>query len=1287
MRGVQANCPACAGPVEFKISSALVTVCEFCRTVVARGDRKLEDHGKVAAIVETSSPLHVGLRGKYKGKRFDIVGHVQFQHQAGGVWDEWYAAFPGGRWGWLAEAQGKMHLTFERKLSGGSPVPTLDELEVGRAFQLGKAGELKVAEIGTTRALGAEGELPFALQPDQEHSYADLAGADGAFGTFDYSTSPATVYLGKTVSLEDLGLADAVAAERDAKHISAIQVNCPNCGGALDLVAPDQTLRVCCPFCSSMLAADNGKLEYMKTLMQGKSHPVIPLGTVGTLDGVEYTVIGYVRRSVRFDIKYYWSEYLLYNQQAGFRWLIHSDAHWSFAEPLSIGDTALLGGQVVCDGRSYKLFQRAAATVEFVLGEFYWQVEIGETVYAQDFISPPHMITLERSIQQEPDGDVDDDELKRRAQEEVNITRATYLKHEDVEKAFGVENLAKGWKPAPNQPNPVDSGVFAWWGIFAVALFVLDLIFVSGIVKPAVDQGIFMWGIVMLSVIPVGALIYRISFESSRWKDSEHPTMNRAPSFLLYINVLVVATCGLIYELLAGTLASYVLGDSVTQFSFIIGTYLSALGVGAWLSRFVKEGVARCFIEVELGVALLGGVSAPLLFIGFAKLHFFQFVLYGVVFLIGTLVGLELPLLMRILKSHVDFDDLVSRVLAFDYIGAVVASLMFPILLVPHLGLIRTSLLFGMLNAGVGIWGSYILEPLLKGKLAGLRGRGVIVVGLLLAGFIKADALTTLAEENLFEHKIVYTKTSPYQRIVITKSDAGFRLFLNGHLQFHSADEYRYHEALVHPAMILAGSPRRVLVLGGGDGLGAGFNDFVLLELENQAGGTSRSGKTPIVSHPWGAHYLPTPMQQNAPLVRLLDEMNVLEGRDAEGQPIVAEQFLCRDPEQRVFFEGSWHEDLYPHQGATKADKAERARLKRLLDAWVAWRDSKGRRAFAVPIADSSDDAVVAELDRISMRTWMKRQGFRSKRLYWMVDFSCRDDYGLDIDHTSAWAGLFYFASRIRKPGMKPQPLISWPEGNGRIVQHMQSQVKSHVRLGMAVTEVAEIRDADSPRVDVVALDRATGKAVGWHAQAVVFTAPQFLAPYVVRGFAEDRSRAKATAGFEYGSWMVANLTLKDRPERNGFAQAWENVIYDSKSLGYISATHQRGIDYGPTVLTYYYPLIDPDQNVGRRKLLEHDWHDWADITLTDLETAHPDIRPLVERLDVMRWGHAMIRPRLGFVSSAERRDAAKPFGRVHFANTDLSGIALFEEAFYHGNRTADSLLADEMLQMRAQPA
>ena len=297
--------------------------------------------------------------------------------------------------------------------------------------------------------------------------------------------------------------------------------------------------------------------------------------------------------------------------------------------------------------------------------------------------------------------------------------------------------------------------------------------------------------------------------------------MNRVP--LLFLNVLVIATCGLIYELLAGTLASYVLGDSVAQFSIIIGLYLFAMGVGSWLSGFIEKDLAGRFIEVEIAVAILGGFSAPLLFLSFAKLAYFNLILYGVVIGIGTLVGLEIPLLMRILKDQLDFKELVSRVLAFDYIGALVASLLFPIFLVPRLGLNRTSLLFGMLNAGVALWGTWLMLPLLRRNVNFLRVKAIIVLVLLVIGFIKADSLTSLAEDSLFADNIIYTQTTPYQRIVVTKGKTGYSLFLNGNLQFNSFDEHRYHEALVHPAMMAysAGGapPKRILVLGGGDGL------------------------------------------------------------------------------------------------------------------------------------------------------------------------------------------------------------------------------------------------------------------------------------------------------------------------------------------------------------------------------------------------------------------------------------------------------------------------------------
>src|SRR5687768_17507750 len=296
-----------------------------------------------------------------------------------------------------------------------------------------------------------------------------------------------------------------------------------------------------------------------------------------------------------------------------------------------------------------------------------------------------------------------------------------------------------------------------------------------------------------------------------KWK------MKRPP--LLFLNVLIVATCGLIYELLAGTLASYVLGDSVTQFSLIIGIYLFAMGVGSWLSGFIDKGLARKFVDIELAVAILGGFSAPLLFITFSRVSYFYAVLYFVVFAIGVFVGLEIPLLLRILKDKVEFKQLVSRVLAFDYIGALLASILFPILFVPRLGLIRTSLVFGMLNAGVALWGTWLLRPLIKGSINGLRIRAGVVLVLLLISLVKANTITSMAEDEMFADEIIYSKDTPYQRIVITRGRAGFQLFLNGNLQFSSTDEYRYHEALVHPAMILANNPRRVLVLGGGDGL------------------------------------------------------------------------------------------------------------------------------------------------------------------------------------------------------------------------------------------------------------------------------------------------------------------------------------------------------------------------------------------------------------------------------------------------------------------------------------
>ncbi|HEX8394526.1 MAG TPA: polyamine aminopropyltransferase [Longimicrobium sp.] len=288
----------------------------------------------------------------------------------------------------------------------------------------------------------------------------------------------------------------------------------------------------------------------------------------------------------------------------------------------------------------------------------------------------------------------------------------------------------------------------------------------------------------------------------------------------LFVTVLLIAACGLIYELVAGALASYLLGDSVTQFSTIIGTYLFAMGVGSWLSRFVVRGVAARFVATELMVALVGGFSSTLLFLAFAYTDAFRVLLYVLVMIIGILVGLEIPLLMRLLRDRLEFKDVVSSVLTFDYLGALGASLLFPLVLVPYLGMARSALAFGIVNAAVALWSTWLFRDLLPNRRALVAG-SVGTLALLIAGFAAAERITRTAESSLYADPVVLSRNSPYQRIVLTAWKDDLRLFLNGHLQFSSRDEYRYHEALVHPGLASLPAARSVLVLGGGDGLAA----------------------------------------------------------------------------------------------------------------------------------------------------------------------------------------------------------------------------------------------------------------------------------------------------------------------------------------------------------------------------------------------------------------------------------------------------------------------------------
>ncbi len=301
--------------------------------------------------------------------------------------------------------------------------------------------------------------------------------------------------------------------------------------------------------------------------------------------------------------------------------------------------------------------------------------------------------------------------------------------------------------------------------------------------------------------------------------------LDAAQARVLLVAVFVVATCGLLYELVVGTLSSYLLGNSALHFSLTIGGFMSAMGIGSYLSRWVRGDVLRWFIGVELAVGAVGGAAAAVLYAAYTYTDAYHVAMGAVVLAIGTLVGLEIPLVTRLLgagdrPAGAVLKDTVANVLAFDYLGALAASVAFPLLLLPTLGVLRTSFVTGAINVAVVVVCLRVFRRDLGARAHRRLAFWTGAVALpLAAGAVGAGWLAARFETRLYADPVVYAEQSPYQRIVLTRAGGDLRLFLDGQLQFASADEHRYHESLVHPAMALAASRAHVLVLGGGDGL------------------------------------------------------------------------------------------------------------------------------------------------------------------------------------------------------------------------------------------------------------------------------------------------------------------------------------------------------------------------------------------------------------------------------------------------------------------------------------
>jgi phytoene dehydrogenase-like protein len=468
-----------------------------------------------------------------------------------------------------------------------------------------------------------------------------------------------------------------------------------------------------------------------------------------------------------------------------------------------------------------------------------------------------------------------------------------------------------------------------------------------------------------------------------------------------------------------------------------------------------------------------------------------------------------------------------------------------------------------------------------------------------------------------------------------------------------------------------------VVIVGGGiSGLAAarqlerrGVRDFVLLELESELGGNAVSGRNLVTGYPWGAHYVPIPNVECSEVVELFRELGIIVGQDEAGRPLYREEFLCHDPSERLFIWGSWQEGLLPQTGVSMNEQSQIEKFTRHMTQLRNQVGNDGRWSFSLPVDRSSRDPECLKWDLITMAQWMDDHGYTAPPLRWYVNYCCRDDFGASIDRVSAWAGLHYFASRRGEAGNAPRSsVLTWPEGNGWLVRRMLESVKPRVRSRHAVWSIHE----ENNEAVVDAYNAESGKSVRFRAERVVVAAPRFMARRIVQGLLEEPIPT-------YGPWMVANLTLSGFPAGRGVSLAWDNVFYESPSLGYVVATHQHLHPYPrETVLTYYRPLDDSDLSKARTEALERSHAQWCSMILEDLERVHPEIRSLISRIDVKIWGHGMVVPTPGYLWGGGREKLSAQVGRIQFAHSDMSGLSLFEEAYTRGvlaaNRVADEL-------------
>jgi hypothetical protein len=464
------------------------------------------------------------------------------------------------------------------------------------------------------------------------------------------------------------------------------------------------------------------------------------------------------------------------------------------------------------------------------------------------------------------------------------------------------------------------------------------------------------------------------------------------------------------------------------------------------------------------------------------------------------------------------------------------------------------------------------------------------------------------------------------------------------------------------------------LIVGGGiSGLSAarqfkkkGIEDFLVLELENKLGGNSANGENQYSKFPLAAHYLPLPNLRDKELLNFLEESKIIVDYK-DNLPVFDETQLCFDPNERLFIRNSWQTDLIPRYGNTKeVDNQIDLFLQRMTEFRVKKGNDK-KYFFDIPKSFCSSDKSLNSLDEITMKKWLLDNNFTAEEVLEYVDYCCKDDFGLGIEYVSAWAGIHYFAARKHENKKYDDTVLTWPEGNGRLVKHLKSAVENKALTNHLVYDI----QINSNEVSVSVFNAESNESVTIVAEKVILATPQYINKFLLP------ERKSIANNFNYAPWFTASITLTDIPDNGSFPLSWDNVIYKAKGLGYVYNQHQnleQIID--KKVITYYYSFSSNDIKKNRKELLKKPIEHWKELVLSDLKIAHPDIDKYISAIEIHRIGHGMVSPVPHFLKSKTLKEASKSIeNKIFFAHSDLAGISIFEEAFHQGINVVNKIV------------